>query len=69
MEALACAWMRSAYNGGISNPNGQILKEVKNISGQTITLYRDNLPSGVFFVRLTQGNKLIAIDKLVVTDR
>lgn len=47
---------------------GQQVKQIKNISGQTIALRRDNLPSGLYFIRLTQDNKVIATDKLIITD-
>ncbi|MBI4931610.1 MAG: T9SS type A sorting domain-containing protein [Bacteroidetes bacterium] len=47
---------------------GQPVKQIKNISEQTVTLHRDNLPSGLYFIRLTQDNKVIAADKLVITD-
>jgi Secretion system C-terminal sorting domain len=46
---------------------GQIVKQIKNISGKTITLYRDNLPSGLYFIRMTQDNEVISADKLVIT--
>ncbi|GIV29810.1 MAG: hypothetical protein KatS3mg028_1342 [Bacteroidia bacterium] len=52
----------------VYNVYGQQVKQIKNISGQTITLFRDNLPSGLYFVRLTQDNKIITADKLVITD-
>ena len=52
----------------IDNCFGQTVKQIKNISGQTITLYRDNLPSGLYFLRLTQDNQVIATKKLIVTD-
>ena len=51
------------------NTFGQQVKQIKNISGQTVALFRDNLPSGLYFIRLTQDNKVIASDKLVITDR
>jgi hypothetical protein len=47
---------------------GEQVKQLKNISGQSITLQRDNLPSGIYFIRLTQGNKVITTEKLVVID-
>jgi Tol biopolymer transport system component len=47
---------------------GQIVKQVSNISGQTISLNRDNLSSGVYFIRVTQSDKLIATTKLIITD-
>ncbi|MBM3437488.1 MAG: T9SS type A sorting domain-containing protein, partial [Bacteroidetes bacterium] len=47
----------------------QQVKQIKNISGQAITFHRDNLPSGLYIVRLTEENNIIAEDKLVITDK
>jgi hypothetical protein len=52
----------------VYNSLGQIVKEIKNISGQTITLHRDNLASGLYFIRLTEDNKTFATKKIVITD-
>jgi hypothetical protein len=52
----------------IYNSNGQRIKNIKNISGNTTKLSREYLPSGVYFVHLIQGNKLITVDKLVIVD-
>jgi hypothetical protein len=52
----------------VYNSFGQQVKQIKNISGQTVTLFRDNLASGLYFVRLTQDSKIISADKLVITD-
>ena len=52
----------------VYNSFGRTIKQVDNLSGQTVTLFRDNLPSGLYFIRLTQDNKIIAADKLVITD-
>jgi hypothetical protein len=52
----------------IYNSFGQTIKEMKNISGQTITLHRDNLPNGLYVIRLIQDNLVIATEKLVITD-
>jgi Secretion system C-terminal sorting domain len=52
----------------ICNSYGQTVKQVKNISGQTISLSRDNFPCGMYFVRLTEENKIIAVEKLIITD-
>ncbi len=49
------------------NLYGQQIKEIKNISGQTVVLSRDNLASGLYFLRLTQ-DKVIATKKLIITD-
>ncbi len=37
----------------VDNCFGQTVAQIKNISGQTITFNQDNLPSGLYFVRLT----------------
>jgi hypothetical protein len=44
------------------------LKQVKNISGQTISLYRENLPSGLYFIGLTEENKIISFEKLIISN-
>ena len=41
---------------------------MKNISGKTISLSRVNLPSGIYFIRITEENKIIAVEKLIITD-
>ncbi|MBA2582915.1 MAG: T9SS type A sorting domain-containing protein [Bacteroidetes bacterium] len=52
----------------VYNCFGQTVTEIKNISGQTVTLSRNNLVSGLYFICLTQEDKVIATDKLVITD-
>lgn len=52
----------------IYNSFGQTVQQIKNISWQTVTLHRDNLPSGFYIIRLTQENKIIVTDKLIITD-
>ena len=50
------------------NAYGQSLKQINNISGNTIALSRDHLPSGLYFMRLTEENKIIAEEQLLITD-
>jgi hypothetical protein len=50
----------------IDNYLGQTVKEIRNLSGREITIHRDNLPSGLYFARLIQENKIIATGKLVI---
>ena len=50
------------------NSLGEPVKELRSISGRTITLYRDNLAGGLYFARLTQGNRVIATKKLLIAD-
>jgi hypothetical protein len=52
----------------VDNCFGQTVAQIKNINGQTVVFSRDNLTSGLYFVRLTEENKIIAVDKLVITD-
>ncbi|MFM7216577.1 MAG: T9SS type A sorting domain-containing protein, partial [Bacteroidota bacterium] len=52
----------------VDNIFGQTVAQIININGQTVTLHRDNLPNGLYFVRLTQNNKIIATNKLVIAD-
>ena len=48
---------------------GQTVAQIKNINGQTVVFSRNNLASGLYFVRLTQDSKVIAVGKLVITDK
>jgi hypothetical protein len=52
----------------VYNSLGQQVKQVRNVSGQTITLQRGNLSGGIYFIQLTQDNRIITTDKLLVTD-
>jgi len=50
------------------NSVGHLVKQIKNITGQTFTFNRDNLPCGVYFTRLTLDNKTIITEKLIIID-
>lgn len=52
----------------IGNYLGETIQEIKNISGQTFTLERDNLPIGIYFIRLVQDNKILGTKRMVITD-
>jgi len=52
----------------VYNTCGQEVKEIRNISGQSVTLNREYLTSGVYYVRLTENNITLKVDKLVITD-
>jgi uncharacterized delta-60 repeat protein len=52
----------------VYNTFWQTVKEIKNINGQTIIFHRENLESGLYFIHLTQDNKMISADKLIITD-
>jgi hypothetical protein len=61
----------------VYNLYGQQVKQLNNISGQTVTLQRDNLPGGLYFISITQSpspegeglGEVIATKKLVITDK
>jgi hypothetical protein len=50
------------------NVFGQKVKTINRISGNEIKIDRDNLASGIYFIRLTKDNKIITQSKLVITD-
>lgn len=50
------------------NSLGQLVKEIKNISGQNYTLNRDSLNNGLYFIQLSQNNKIIAYKKIIIQD-
>jgi len=52
----------------VYNSYGQKVKQIKNISGKTVNFHRDNLSSGMYIIWLTQDNKTISADKLVIID-
>lgn len=52
----------------IINLSGKVVKQVENISGEKITLQIDNLPSGLYLIRLTQDNNTIITDKVIIFD-
>ena len=50
------------------NMLGQQVHRVSNLTGRTIVLQRDNLATGFYLMRLIQDNKIIATEKLIITD-
>jgi uncharacterized delta-60 repeat protein len=52
----------------VRNTYGQQVKQLGNLSGQSVTLNRGNLLSGIYFVQLIEGNEIIGTHKLVMVD-
>ena len=52
----------------VYNSLGQTVKQIKNISGKTVTLFRGNLPSGLYYIRLTEDSKVFGTKKLIIND-
>jgi hypothetical protein len=41
---------------------------IKNVSGQTYTLGRGHLSNGLYIVRITNHDKVLAIKKIIITE-
>lgn len=52
----------------IHNCYGQVLRKIEHISGQAIVVKRDDLPSGMYILRLSQDSNIITTNKLVIID-
>lgn len=52
----------------IFNSFGRQVKQIKNLSGHTFILQRDNLPNGIYFIRLSHDIITIETAKLIITD-
>ncbi len=50
------------------NVYGQKVKQLNDLSGSTVSLQRDNLPAGIYFLQLIQQNKLLTTGRIVVAD-
>jgi len=51
------------------NSCGQEVKQIKSISGQSVTLFREGFHEGLYYLRLTQDGKVIATKKLFIVDK
>jgi photosystem II stability/assembly factor-like uncharacterized protein len=52
----------------IFNSIGQRVQQLKNISGQVITIYRGNLPAGLYILSISENNNPIATRKIIIAD-
>lgn len=52
----------------VSDIFGKNIVRISGIVGQTITLNREDLPAGIYFIRLVQDNQVLADAKIVVCD-
>lgn len=52
----------------VYNSLGQIIKQIENISGETIIFRRDDLPNGIYFLQVIEESEVITMEKLVITD-
>lgn len=52
----------------VFNSFGQIVTQIKNINGHEFTLSRNNLPSGLYFLQLTENNIRFETKRLIITN-
>jgi hypothetical protein len=50
------------------NSIGQIVKVVENINGRNIVIDRENLISGIYFAQITENGKIIAMNKIIISE-
>lgn len=51
------------------NAQGQQVRQMGHLTGQTIKLQRGNLPSGIYSMRLTENDQIRSVHKLVITEQ
>lgn len=49
----------------VFNSIGQLVKEITNVNGNTITVSRENLNSGIYFAQITENGKITATRKII----
>ncbi len=52
----------------LMNSVGQTVAEIKNIFGPVVTISKNDLPGGLYLIRLTEGNNVITTDRVVIAD-
>ena len=50
------------------NSVGQLVLERNNLNGKSVTLERENLSNGIYLIQLFQDGKMLATDKLVISN-
>ncbi|MFK5879165.1 MAG: T9SS type A sorting domain-containing protein [Flavobacteriaceae bacterium] len=52
----------------LTNTLGQIVKQKEKLNGKRIILQRENLMNGMYYIHLSEKNKIIATEKIIITD-
>ena len=52
----------------VYNTQGQLVRQIKNVSGNEISFQRGNLPGGLYFINLSQEPEFFTAGKLMITD-
>jgi hypothetical protein len=50
------------------NAFGQVVQQIEHISGHTVSMFRNDLPTGTYFMLLAHNNQIISTNKLIITD-
>lgn len=50
----------------IYNYYGQLVRQITDISGNTVTLHRGDLPAGIYFINLSEAEKVIYTNKIII---
>ncbi len=53
----------------ICNAFGQEVNRIENVSGREIQIFRNNLPAGIYFLQLREENKIISVEKLIISEK
>ena len=53
----------------IYNAQGQQVRQMDHLTGQTIMLHRGSLPSGLYSLRLTENDQVRSLKNVVITDQ
>ncbi len=56
----------SGCNIVLYNSYGQIARSFKNIKSQSVTLRRDKLPAGIYFLRISKNSRLTGSRKIII---
>ncbi len=48
---------------------GQCVKVINNINGNTMNVFQEGLPSGMYLLQFSDNNSTILFDKLIITDK
>ena len=50
----------------VYNTLGQEVKNIENINGSSVIIFRENLSKGIYFIKTEQDNKVLSINKVII---
>ncbi len=50
------------------NIYGQLVKRTRNITGNSITFYRDNLPNGLYVLQIAEDNNVVSRCRIIISN-